>query len=72
MLVVSCRDCGRSVDCSTERHLRVPNAPAGEQTGSDGATETILCIDCGTARLNSDPSLPVGSVEVHAPTGPRR
>lgn len=66
MATTACSDCGRTLELTAERHLRL----SGD--GPTGDAAAILCIDCGTARLNSDPSLPAGAVEVHAPTGPRR
>ncbi|USZ67851.1 hypothetical protein NGM10_14090 [Halorussus salilacus] len=75
MRAASCSDCGRSLDLTVERHFRVsPESVDGRgASGVDGeAGETVFCLDCGVVRLNSDPSLPAGAVEAHAPTGARR
>lgn len=71
MRVASCSDCGRSLDVTVERHFRVSPAFTDGRGASD-AEETVFCVDCGVVRLNTDPSLPAGAVEAHAPTGARR
>lgn len=72
MRVTACSDCGRSLDGTVERYFRVYATAADERATGDAPVETVLCLECGDARLNADPSLPAGAVTVHAPTGARR